>query len=254
MKNTITWFIVLCMIGLTVSGCASKQKRIKMSQDNRRVAEAYMAKGDYTEALRYLLDAQTFHANDHLLQDDLGKVYVARGKYDLAITHFKRALEIEPDFAPGMNNLGAAYLLSEQWDEAIAVFTSLNDNLLYATPHYPLYNLGWAYYNKGEYKTAISYFNKSLKSQHGFILALRGLGLTYQKRGDLDRAIGYFKKATEKNPRFAELYFDLGTAYAEKKQDPAAIEAFEKVSLIQPNTQLSDKAKEEIRRLNNRAQ
>jgi tetratricopeptide (TPR) repeat protein len=249
MKNKAAWLILFCILALTVSGCSSKQKFIKQSQDSRRVAEAYMAKGDFTEALRYLLQAESAYADDHLLQDDLGKVYVARERYDLAIKHFKRCLELQPDYSPGKNNLGSAYLLAERWDDAIAMFDDLKDDLLYATPHYPLYNLGWAYYNKGDYPKAIDFFNQSLKSQHGFVLPFRGLGLTYQKTGDLDQAISFFKKAIDKAPRFAQLHVDLGTTLTLKKQYNAAIDAYETAAALQPNTPLADRAREEIKRL-----
>lgn len=244
----LIFFIIFFSVGL-LSNCSSKQKIIKQSQDTRRVAEAYMSKGDYSEALKYLLQAEAFYADDYLLQDDLGKVYVAKGKYDIAIEHFKKALAIEPEFAPGKNNLGSTYLLAEQWDDAIAVFKELNDNLIYATPHYPMYNLGWAYYNKGDYTKAMDYFNKALKLQHGFILALRGLGLTYLKTGDVDTAIEYFKKATEKSPRFPQLYIDLGNAYITKKHYDLAIEAFEEVTQIQPDSDIADRALSQIKKL-----
>ncbi|GAB6095789.1 tetratricopeptide repeat protein [Desulfatiferula olefinivorans] len=249
MKNNAAWFIVFCILVLGVSGCASKQNLIKQSRDSRRVAEAYMVKGDFTEALRYLLQAESIWPDDHLLQDDLGKAYVARERYDLAIKHFKRCLELQPDYSPGKNNLGSAYLLAERWDEAIAMFDDLKDDLLYATPHYPLYNLGWAYYNKGDYPKAVDFFNQSLKSMHNFVLPLRGLGLTYLKTGDLDRSISYFKKAVEQTPRFAQLHMDLGATYALKKDYTSAIEAYETAASLQPNTPLADQAGEEVKRL-----
>lgn len=252
MKINRLFFIVLilsCMFCL--ASCSSKQKAIIQSKDSRRLGEAYMTKGDFSGALRYLNEAEALYSEDYLLHDDLGKVYVAKSHYDQAIIHFRKALELKPDFAPGKNNLGSAYLLAGQWDNAISIFKELNENLLYATPHYPLYNLGWAYYNKKDYKTAIDYFNKALKQKHGFILALRGLGLTYQKLGQLEKAITYFEKATEKNPQFAELYFDKGLAYTENKQYDKAIKSFEQVILLRPDSEIADKAKNELTNVKN---
>jgi len=247
--NRWSFVFILFSFVLIYSGCSNKQKAIKQSQDTRRVAEAYMSKGDYSGALKYLLQAEATYGDDYLLHDDLGKVYVAKSKFDTAIKHFKKALELEPEFAPGKNNLGSAYLLDEKWDEAIAIFKELNENLLYATPHYPMYNLGWAYYNKHDYKTAIEYFNKALKIQHGFVMALRGLGLSYQKMGKHDLAIQYFEKATDKSPPFPQLYFDLGQAYHANHQFEQAIEAFEEVSRIKPDSEISDQAISEIKRI-----
>lgn len=245
------WFPLVLSLSLTFSAaaCSTKQKAITQSKDSRRLGEAYLVKGDYSGALKYFQEAEAMYAEDYLLQDDLGKTYVAKGRYDLAIEHFKKSLEIKPDFAPGKNNLGSAYLLAEQWDNAIAIFKELNENLLYATPHYPLYNLGWAYYNKHDYRTAIDYFNKSLKQKHGFVLALRGLGLTYQKMGNLQQAIEYFEKATQKSPEFAELFFDKGNAYRENRQYDKAIQAFNEVISLRPDSEIADMAKNEIKNI-----
>lgn len=246
-KRSLILFLIVA-VSITV-GCTSTHKKKLQSQDSRRIGEAYMAKANYSRALKHFLEAEAAYAEDHILQDDLGKVYIAKGKYDLAISHFKQALKLEPDFAAGKNNLGSAYLLAEDWDSAIVVFEELNEDLLYGTPHFPMYNLGWAYYNKKEYKTAISYYNKSLKLQHGFILALRGLGLAWQKLGRKDLAIKYFEKAAANSPRFPQLYFDLGNAYASNNQVTKAIRAYDKVTMIKPDSDLSETAQSEIIKL-----
>ncbi len=241
--------ILIVLTALTFFACAGRQKAMTLSENNRRVGEAYMDKGDYSGALRYFLEAEEAYGKDYLLQDDLGKAYVAKEKYDLAIVHFKKSLDLSPSYAPGKNNLGSAYLLSGQWDEAITVFKELSTDLIYATPHFPLYNLGWAYYNKKEYDTAIDYYNQSLKVQHGFILALRGLGLVYKDTGKLDQALEYFHKAAEKSPKFPQLYMDLGDIYTQMKKYDEAIEAYTDVSRIQPDSAISDQAKARIKDL-----
>jgi tetratricopeptide (TPR) repeat protein len=155
-------------------------------------------------------------------------------------------VDLEPEYAAGKNNLGSAYLLAGKWDEAIKVFKELNNDLIYATPHFSLYNLGWAYYNKNEYETAIEYFNKSLKAQHGFVLALRGLGLTYRDMGNIEMALDYFLKATEKSPQFPQLYMDLGDVYIQLKKYDQAIEAFTEVARMKPDTEIADQANKRI--------
>lgn len=234
---------------LSWAACSNKQKAITLSEDNRRVGEAYMAKGDYSGALRYFLMAAEHYDKDHLLHDDLGKAYVGKKKYDLAIVHFKKSIELNPEYAPGKNNLGSAYLLAEQWDEAIVVFKELSSNLIYATPQFPLYNLGWAYYKKKDYEKAVDYYNQALKTQHGFVLALRGLGLVHKDMNQPEQALDYFLKAAEKNPRFPQLYMDLGEIYASLKKYDEAIESYAQVSRIQPNSEISDQAKARVKDL-----
>lgn len=248
-RYRLPYIVLFFLLLVLFVGCETNKKTITQSEDNRGVGEAYMSKGDYSEALRYLLLAEQQYSKDFLLHDDLGKIYVAKGKYELAIDHFKKCIELNPEYAPGKNNLGSAYLLAGKWDEAIVIFKALNEDLMYATPHFPLYNLGWAYYNKKEYQTAIDYYNQALKSQYGFILALRGLGLVYKDMGQPEQALVYFHKATEKSPKFPQLYMDLGEVYTTLKKYDEAIGYYTEVSRIQPDSAISDQAKARITEL-----
>ncbi len=113
---------------------------------------------------------------DPFLQNDLGLVYMAKNSLENAENHFKKAIDIKPDYAPAKNtNLGVVYLAQEKW--AIAVFKELTGDLLYATPHYPLTNLGWAYYNKQQYEIE-KYYREAIGYDANYSPALRGLGRT----------------------------------------------------------------------------
>lgn len=253
MKKRFLFPVVCGVLAVFVlSGCVNTtQKQLKRQRVISGVGEAHMAKGNFSGALKYFLEAEVVYPDDHLLQDNLGKVYVAKEKYDLAIKHFRRAIKIKPDFAPGKNNLGSAYLLAEKWDDAIKVFEDLGSDLLYATPHYPMYNLGWAYYNKKDYKQASKYFKKALKIDRSFVQALRGLGLTYQKQNNLKLAVKYFKKASMKAPKFQQLRFELGNAYVSGNQYEEAMKAYGEVIRLKPDSELADLAHDKIAKLKN---
>ena len=215
----------------------------------RNLGEAYMVQGNYTLALKELLKAEKLYAEDPYLQNDLGLTYMAKVKLDLAIDHFKKAVKIKPDYAPAKNNLGTAYLAKEDWDTAIKYFKDIVDDLLYATPHYPLANLGWAYYNKKEYMLAEKFYLQALEIEPRFIIALRGLGRTYINMGKIPEAIKTLEKAVKNTPRFAELYFDLGRAYTLSGNDIKARTAFQKVMELTPDSDLALKAKKEMQKI-----
>jgi tetratricopeptide (TPR) repeat protein len=95
--------------------CATNiQQKIDQSEAVRKVGEAYMTQGDYTNALRKLLAAEEIYSQDHILQDNLGLTYLAKEKPDLAIKHFKKALKIKKDYTPARNNLGTKGLYTRQ--------------------------------------------------------------------------------------------------------------------------------------------
>ena len=249
MKTNRFIYVVLVSIFFLVSCAANLEVRKKQEQASRNLGEAYMGQGDYTAALREFLEAEKLYDRDPYLQNDLGLVYMAKGKPAIAIDHFKKAIEIKPDYTPAKNNLGTAYLAQKKWDNAIACFKGITGDLLYATPHYPLSNLGWAYYNKKEYRLAEKYYQDTLKIEPEFAIALRGLGKTYIAMGRIPEAVTILEKSARNSPRFAELYFDLANAYTLSRKYKKALDAYNKVLELAPNSPLAVDAQKEIERL-----
>ena len=249
MKTNRFIYVVLVSIFFLVS-CAPNLELIKNQEEAlRNFGEAYIREGDYTKALRKLLEAEKLYAEDPHLQYDLGLVYMAKEKPNKAIEHFKKAVEIKPDYTPAKNSLGVAYLAQKKWDDAIACFKEITGDLLYATPHYPLSNLGWAYYNKKEYELAEKYYKDALKIEPRFVIALSGLGKTYIATGKIPESVVIFEKAVKISPSSAELYLDLADAYRLSREYKKALNAYKKVIELAPDSPLAVDAQKEMARI-----
>lgn len=238
--------MTICLLGLM--GCATTDNSLKMRQfeAQRNLGEAYLRQGDTTNALRQLLKAQAMNPNDPHLQYSLGTIYATKGRLEEAARHFRKAISLKPDFAPARNNLGSVYLLQKKWDAAISCLKPLTKNLLYATPQYPLYNLGWAYYNKGNYELAERYYQKALDVEPNYARALWGLGLIHLSTGKMDEARREFEEAVKKAPTFAQAYLDLGNLYQEEGQTQKAVSAYKKVLSITDTGPLAQSAQEAL--------
>ena len=244
---SLSIFLIFC-----IASCATNiEMRKKQAEASRNLGEAYMQQRDFSSALRELLKAEKLYSKDHYLQNDLGLAYMAKGRLDLAIKHLKKAVKLKPDYAPARNNLGTAYLARKEWDMAIICFKEIIDDVLYATPHYPLTNLGWAYYNKQEYGFAEKYYRDALKLEPNFIIALRGLGRTYIAMGRAADSVATLEKAVENYPRSAESYFYLAKAYLLSREYKRAISAYNKVIELAPDSTLALEAKNEAEKINN---
>ena len=243
--------IVLIFLAMTLLvGCADKTPLLrKQSEALRNLGELYLNQGDVTSALKELLEAESLYEKDYLLQDDLGKAYTAKGRYETALIHFQRATDLKPDYAPAKNNMGSVLLLMKRWDEAIEALNGVNDNILYATPHYPLYNLGWAYYNKKMYPEAISYYKKSLDLQPKFVLPMRGIALCLIAQGRLADATSWLEKGVKTAPEFQQLNYELAGAYLRSGAYNKANAAFQTTLAIDPTTPVGIKAKIELEAL-----
>lgn len=204
-------FAVLLFSGCVTTGVSPQDKKKAAASIN--LGEAYMGGGNYTAALGELLKAEKLNPNDPILHNDLGLVYMAKEKYDLAVVHFEKAVQLKPDYSLAKNNLGSAYLVGKEWDKAITILEEVTGDMLYATPHFPLANLGWAYYNKGNYDKARQYLKKALELQPEFFIAQLNLGRTYLATGQVNAALTMFEAAAKLNPKDPTLLLELGRTY-----------------------------------------
>ncbi|MBW1724092.1 MAG: tetratricopeptide repeat protein [Deltaproteobacteria bacterium] len=243
------WIFLAVMAICTVACTSNLQVRKKQGEAARNLGEVYFMQGNYTEALREFLKAESLYPDDPFLQNDLGLTYKAKKKPDLAITHFKKALALKPDYAPAKNNLGTVYLDKGEWDAAIEYFKEVGESLVYASPHLPLSNLGWAYYNKKAYEQAEKYYLEALEMAPKFINALRGLGLTYMAMGRIPEGVEILEGAIKEYPRTALLYFDLATAYTLLHDYESALNAYKKVDELAPKSALARQAEKAVQKI-----
>ncbi|KPJ78503.1 MAG: hypothetical protein AMJ54_03220 [Deltaproteobacteria bacterium SG8_13] len=250
MRSWLKLFTACMLVLLVVASCGpSKEQLIRQSKAERELGKQYMLAGNYTLALKHLLDAEKLYPDDHILQNYIGQVYFLKESYDRSIEHFEKALELKPDYAVARNNLGAVYLTMKEWDKAIEVFSALSGDLLYATPHFPQYNLGRAYYGKKQYSVAEQYFKKALKMEPNFSQALWGLGLTYLATGRNGEAVAALSGAVDISPDFAQAHFDLGRAYLKLRNYRNAKEAFGRVATLRPDTDIGRESKRVLEQL-----
>lgn len=81
------------------------------------------------------------------------------GKYDIALTDFNRALEMDPEYVLAYNGRGMTYLEMERYDEAVADF----DAAILRDPNFSLayFNRGEALFRSGDLDTALKDYETS---------------------------------------------------------------------------------------------
>jgi tetratricopeptide (TPR) repeat protein len=240
---------ILFLIIFMVSCAETSKDRTKEGEASRNLGEAYLRNGDYAMALRHLSNAEALLPQDYYIQNDMGLAYMGLEKYDQAIVHFKNALDLKPDYAPAMNSLGNAYAGLQRWDSAIEYYKKAIQNVLYATPHLPLSNLGAAYYGKGDYGRSEKYYLEALELQPEYIIALRGLARTYVAMDQLPEAISRLSKAVKIAPNIPALHYDLGKTYQLAGDYKKAIAEYERVIYLAPDSPAAEQAEAELSRL-----
>ncbi len=145
-----------------------------------------------------------------------GELYEAKKDWDHAKGMYQQALSISPDHPLASNNL--AYVILEQGGN-VDVAMGLAQTARRGMPDSPnaADTLGWAYYQKGVYQSAIGQFQAALR------LA--------EKRGD---------------PDDADFHYHLGVAYQKANQDAQARQQLEKAVRLSPNHTDAKKALSEL--------
>ena len=251
MKKLIFPFFIMTITAAMFScGPDVRQQALKNAEGSMNIGHAYLMSGDYTASLGKLLDAEKIIHDDPYLENDLGLAFMAKERFALAEKHFQMAVNLKPDYIPARNNLGTAYMKQKKWDSAIECFKEISGNLLYATPHYPLSNMGWAYIEKKEYKLAEKNFIKALKLSPNFIQAVHGLATVYIKTGKGYHAVNFLNRKIKKKPRAFILYADLAKAYEMVHQFSDAERSWQTVIKLAPGSSTAKEAEAHIDKLN----
>jgi Flp pilus assembly protein TadD len=86
---------------------------------------AYFGKGDYPKALSVLRSVVANYPRDPRGRLNLGRVYFALDKFDLAVDEYKKAVELNKDYANAYYHLGLVYLKIKENRGARTAFTEV---------------------------------------------------------------------------------------------------------------------------------
>jgi len=134
-----------------------------------------------------------------------GQLYEAERDWTRAGEAYRKSLELQPDNPLASNNL--AYVMLEQGGNADMAL-SLAQTARRGLPDSPnaADTLGWAYYQKGAYNSAIEMFKEALKLNKDNPedpTFCYHLGLAYQKTDQKALARQQFERALKVNPSFS---------------------------------------------------
>jgi type IV pilus assembly protein PilF len=222
------------LLGLTVllGGCATPAKNSSSVNSNI-----------YNET------ALTERARAHV---DLGAAYLQQGKYEIALSEFNEATQIDPSYAPAYNGLGLVYAAlgedakadegykkaislqprnseshnnygiflcdRKRYDESIKHFLEAVKNPLYSTPNLAYANAGICSTRKNDVKNAEVYLNKALQIQPLTHSAATQLAEIQFKRGEAVTAKQTLQNALVASPNAETLWLGIkiGRALGDK--------------------------------------
>lgn len=224
-KNTIVDEIHKCIdtvtstyqVGAKIADIADLEKTAKEKNGKKQInisinmnKESDEYKKYYYEVERYMTDScsalKDKMARNNLLKKNSfsdnqeavdaynkGLDEYKNGNYDSAVTYFKKALQIDSNFAFAWDNLGITYRKMENYDKAIEAY----QKSLEVDPEglMPLQNLGIVYQYKKEYQKAIDAYKKLGELDQNNPEVFYGIGQTYLYLNDYENALDNICKA-----------------------------------------------------------
>ncbi|MDQ6785687.1 MAG: tetratricopeptide repeat protein [Acidobacteriota bacterium] len=159
------------------------------------------------------------------------------GNYNLAEESYRKAIELNPNFALAYGNLGLSLVKDEsrlkEAEESYRKAIELDPN--FADAYISLGNL--LLKDESRLKEAEESYRKAIELNPVYALAYSNLGiLLFKDATRLKEAEESYRKAIELNPNFADTYYNLGVLLAEdKSRYVEAEESYRKAIQLDPN-------------------
>jgi tetratricopeptide (TPR) repeat protein len=159
-------------------------------------------------------------------ETNLGAALQNEHRRDDAILHYRRAIAMDPGYAPAYSNLGMALREENRIDEASESYReALKLQPEFATANYNFANL---LLDQRDPAAAIPHFERAMQKEppsadvhNNFAIALAATGRT-------DEALREFHRAIDLDPASARAYRNLGDTLASQSRWPDAIAALRK--------------------------
>ncbi|MBM3791606.1 MAG: tetratricopeptide repeat protein [Acidobacteria bacterium] len=163
-----------------------------------------------------------------------------KGEEEKSLRHLHQALEIHPDFAHALNDLGAYHYAQGDYRQSMR---SLTRAVELEPGHYAAWiNLGKSHLAMGSHQEAISATGQALELRPNDPLANSQMAFSHYFRGDLDGARKYFLRVAELDPASAshpQLY--LARIAFTKKHQAEGAEYLRRFISLHPNLPQSAK-------------
>lgn len=152
-----------------------------------------------------------------------------KGRFDLAINEYKKAIAIHPSFIEAYNNMGEIYSQIGQQKNAIS---SYMDALKIDRNYRVLLNLGVEHYNERQFDLSLKYFLESLEKEPDFLEGNFYTGMVYYNIRNLIEAEKYFRKVVSIEKKHLKANYLLAYIYYEFKDYKKTVKCLDNIKDI----------------------
>lgn len=208
---------------------------IKNVKRNLVQAQGLIKRNELDKALDIYNSLTAVIRNSPSLFFNLGNLYYRTGMYNIAVKNYKKALDASKKIMKQSLKTADDMILPQRQrsEETSDVAGKLGDNsIIY-------YNLGNAYFKKGDYQEAIDSYKEALLINPALDSAEENTARALMWLGRFEEATEYFKRLCESNPDNFRAHLNLGTIYSDMKRYDEAIEELNDAVRLNPNSKLA---------------
>ena len=189
------------LVAALLAGCASTSTVDNAETDARKAAELntqlgreYLSRGQYEIALEKLkkaVDSDDDFAPAHTM---LAVLYETIGEDENAGKHYAAAVKADPENGDVNNNYGSFLCRTGSTRGVDRYFLAALDDPFYRTPAVAMANAGNCAMKRGDFEEAETYLRQSLAYDSDFPDALLAMAVLSYDRGDLMRARAFIQR------------------------------------------------------------
>ncbi len=208
-----------------------------MAQDS--FAAVLLRKGQPEEALSHLRKAEQLDPDNAETQSGIGAALVRLGRVEEAFPYFRKALELRPDIAKSNYNLGNALLQTGYIELAIPY---LQKTIALDPTYLPAYDdLGSALLQSGHVEESLVTLQSALKMQPNDISAHFYIANTLLQLHRVKEAVAHLREVLAAHPRDPEALKNMAWVLA-TSPDPALRDGAKAVELAESATALTPRS------------
>ena len=191
------------------------------------------SKGEINQALDAVQDLLKDYPNEPVLFNIKGACYADLGQLDVAVTNYKEAITIKPDYAKAHFNLAGSLHDLGQLETAVQSYQkAIEIDASYAEAYN---NLGNVYQELKQVDSAVNSYKMALEIKPDYVAAQYSLGNTFMELGQLEEAVKSYKAALKLKPDFVEAINNLGITFFKLYQLDDAIRSYERAIALDPD-------------------
>lgn len=181
--------LIFLLAGCVTSPPSGSPETRSSNEDNpsarlhTELGASYFQRGQYAVALQELRIALAADSNYAPAYSMLGLVHAELREDKEAEGHFRRSIELSPQYSEAHNNFALFLCQSGRRDESLKHSEQALANSLYATPEKALANAGNCALEKGDIAQAEIYFTRALKRSANLATALLGMAELHFRQG-----------------------------------------------------------------------